>query len=134
MPDPRRIYRILIVDDNDADLNLLREAFSECGQPCRLACVDSTDAAKRLFKTIPFDLVLSDMGADTDRVELIQFIRGDDIRKSLPVVVVSGMCDSRPAYQAGANAFISKTTDVDQFFAKIKSLMDFWIHTAELPF
>lgn len=133
MPSEPLIYEILVVDDSEGDIRLIQEAFSECGYRCRMTHTDSLEAAKQLLRGKTFHLVLSDMGRNDAGVELIKSIRSDERLKATPVVVLSGMWDPRPAYEAGANAFISKVPDLDEFFGKIKALMHFWVDIAELP-
>jgi CheY-like chemotaxis protein len=128
-----RIYQILAVDDNEADLRLIQEAFAECGYSCRLTCTNSVEAAVQTLRAKTFDLVLSDMGPRSEGLELVRVIRGDDRLKATPVIILSGMVNPWPAYDAGANAFVSKSADLDTFFARVKNLMHFWVNVAELP-
>lgn len=129
-----RSYNILVVEDNPGDAHLIREAFRECGYRCALEFATTTGSARELLKTAPFDLMVSDMGVrDGETAELIRDMRSDERLKVLPVIIVSGSPDPRAAYEAGANAFIAKSMDVDQFFSKIRALMHFWIEVAELP-
>jgi CheY-like chemotaxis protein len=134
VPPSHRRLNILAVEDNPGDVFLIREAFRECGHDCNLDFVDTAQAAQALLASQSFDLVLSDMGLrNGESAELIRTIRSDDRLKTTPVIVLSGAADPAPAYAAGANAFISKTMDMDEFFAKIQALMYFWIRVAELP-
>jgi CheY-like chemotaxis protein len=128
-----RIYEILAVDDNEADLRLIQEAFAECGHSCHLTCANSIQAAVKILQTETFDLVLSDMGPTYEGIELVRVIRGDDRLRATPVIVLSGIIDPSPAYEAGANAFVSKSADLDTFFARIRDVMHFWVNVAELP-
>lgn len=129
-----RNYNILVVEDNPGDAHLMREAFRECGQVCNLQFAETLRIARQLLDLHSFDLLLSDMGVGNgESFEFIRGIRSNDRLKTLPIVVVSGAPDPRPAYEAGANAFISKTMDMDQFFSKIHALMHFWTQVAELP-
>ena len=134
MPPPRRNYTILVVEDNPGDMHLIEEAFRECGHRCNLKFAETTERAKELLQTVGFDLVLSDMGVrNGESADLIRSIRSDERLKSLPIIVLSGSPDSLRAYKAGANAFIAKTMNMDEFFAKIRALMHFWVDVAELP-
>jgi two-component system response regulator len=73
------------------------------------------------------------MGPRTEGLELVRVIRGDDRLKATPVIILSGMVNPSPAYEAGANAFVSKCADLDTFFARVRDLMHFWLNVAELP-
>jgi two-component system, chemotaxis family, response regulator Rcp1 len=128
-----RIYKILVVDDNEGDLRLIQEAFSECGHSCHLTCMNSIPAAVERLQTERFDFVLSDMGPRGENLGLLRMIRRQDRLRTTPVIVLSGVPKASPAYEAGANAFVSKSIDLDTFFARIRGLMHFWVNVAELP-
>lgn len=131
---PRRTYRILVVEDNPGDAHLIGEAFRECCQECYLTFAQTAEEAKQLLASEAFDLILSDMGIrNGEGADFIRSIRADARLKGVPVIVLSGAPDPKPAYEAGANAFIAKVMDMDQFFAKIDALMKFWMRVAELP-
>ncbi|HZS56552.1 MAG TPA: response regulator [Bryobacteraceae bacterium] len=129
-----RTYNILVVEDNPGDIVLIREAFAECGKACALTFAETSQAAKEYLASQSFDLVISDMGIRKEEgTEFIRAIRSDERLKSLPIIVLSGSPDSKRAYDAGANAFIAKAMNMDEFFAKIKALMHFWVEVVELP-
>ena len=128
-----RTYNILVVEDNPGDAHLIQEAFLECGSNCHLVVADTLEKAEEALRTTTFDLVLSDMGVrDAESEEFIKSIRNNPRLRTLPIIVLSGSMNPRPAYEAGANAFVSKSMDMDQFFGKIKALMHFWVGVAEL--
>jgi two-component system, chemotaxis family, chemotaxis protein CheY len=128
-----RTYEILALDDNEADLRLIQEAFAACGHSCHLTCTNSIQDAIKLLQMETFDLVLSDMGPMCEGIELVRVVRGDDRHRATPIIVLSGILDPLPAYAAGANAFVSKAADLDTFFARIRDVMHFWVNVAELP-
>jgi CheY-like chemotaxis protein len=129
-----RSYNILIVEDSPGDAGLIREAFADCGEAYSLIFAANTQAARDLLNKENFDLILWDMSfSNEEGADFIRQIRADARLKSLPVIVLSGTPNPRLAYEAGANAFVSKSMDLDSFFAKIKALMHFWVEIVELP-
>ena len=49
---PERVYRILIIDDNDGDILLLRQALRSAGLACEfVAFTDGEDALRHLSET-----------------------------------------------------------------------------------
>jgi CheY-like chemotaxis protein len=134
VPPPARNYNILVVEDNPADVVLIREAFAECGKACDITVADSSERARELLETQNFDLLISDMGFRREEgADFIRSVRLHPRLKTLPIIVLSGSPDSRLAYEAGANAFIAKTMDLESFFEKIRALMHFWVEVVELP-
>lgn len=131
---PFRTYNILVVEDNPGDVVLIREAFAESGKACQLTFATEPREAKAALQSQSFDLVISDMGARNEEgAEFIRFIRSDERLRTLPIIVLSGVPSSKLAYEAGANAFIAKSMDMESFFDKIKALMHFWVEVVELP-
>jgi CheY-like chemotaxis protein len=129
-----RSYNVLVIEDNAGDAGLIKEAFAACGKSCNLTFASNPQAGRDLLSTETFDLVVSDLGyASEDGADFIRHIRADSRLKSLPVVVLSGSANPQPAYEAGANAFVTKSVDLDSFNAKIKALMHFWVEVVELP-
>lgn len=134
MPQTARSYNILVVEDNPGDVVLIREAFAECGKSCCITVADGSQKAKELLDVQSFDLIISDMGFRAEEgADFIRSIRSSPRLKTLPIIVLSGSPNPRPAYEAGANAFVAKTIDVDSFFEKIRVLMHFWVEVVELP-
>lgn len=129
-----RNYNILVVEDNPGDVLLIREAFAECGKNCTITIAESSQSARDLLESQSFDLIISDMGfRGGEGTDFIRAIRADARLKSIPIIVLSGSPDSRMAYEAGANAFVAKSMDAGNLFAKIKALMHFWVEVVELP-
>lgn len=134
MPNTARNYNVLVVEDNPGDVVLIREAFAECGKPCCIVVADSSQKAKSLLGSQTFDLVISDMGFRAEEgADFIHSIRSNPRLRTLPIIVLSGSPNPKSAYEAGANAFVAKTLDVDSFFEKIRVLMHFWVEVVELP-
>jgi signal transduction histidine kinase/ligand-binding sensor protein len=80
---------ILVVDDEDAVLNMLDQALSRMG--CRVTCQSSSLKALELFKSAPenFDLVITDLTMpDLTGDKLITGIK--KIRPGVPVILCSG--------------------------------------------
>ena len=125
-------YNILLVEDSAGDAVLISEAFSECGYRCKLNIVGSTIEAERVLSTDQFNLILCDYGSDVAAgSEAIKRLR--QLSHLTPIVVFSGYPDPRPAYQAGANAYVPKAGSLDDLYQRVRSIMQFWTSVAELP-
>jgi CheY-like chemotaxis protein len=127
-----RTYRILVFEDNPADVYLIELALDECGYRCRPTVATSHAVALKLVETDEFDLMLSDfISGCEEATHFMRSVRTKALR--LPIIVLSGFADPARAYEAGANAFVGKTSDLKEFFGKIQGLMRFWLSVAELP-
>ncbi len=135
---------ILLVEDNPADVLLAREALEESKLLCNLHVVNDGEAAMAFlrqegdYKAMPRpDLVLLDLNLPRkDGREVLQEIKADERIRSIPVVVLTMSQadeDTMKTYQAGANCFITKPIEFDQFIKVVRSIEEFWFTIVKLP-
>ncbi len=134
---------ILLVEDNPADVRLVREALAEGGVPARLHWMPSGETAlgflrregDRAASPRP-DLVLLDLnGPGLHGLEVLAAIKRDPDLLSIPVVVLTSSAaraDVLAAYAAHANSYVVKPDDYEQFLALVASLCSYWL-TAVMP-
>lgn len=136
--------RVLQVEDNEADVRLTREALREAGEELRLSVVgDGEQALAYLRNEAGFEdaprphLVLLDLNLPRkDGVEVLQEMRRDPVLAPIPVVVLTSSSAARDVdacYAAGANAFVVKAVELDEFIERLGSIREFWLGVAELP-
>ncbi len=103
--------RILIIEDDDDQRELMRETLEDHFGPGTVSGVDSGDAALREDLT-SFDLILSDYNLpDRTGMELLEQIKA---RTSTPVIMVTGENVGRMAVDAirkGATDYVVKFGD-----------------------
>ena len=109
--------RVLIVDDNPADRDLLDACLSEEGYELEMA--EDGVAAFHLLEADPwrFDVVLLDKNMPRlGGVPLLQWLKKNNELKSLPVIMQSaanGRSDVLEAIRAGAFYYLTKPYDVE---------------------
>jgi len=135
---------ILLVEDNDGDILLTREAFEDARLPNRLSVVrDGKEAMDFLNKegkyqdeVIP-DIVLLDINLPKrNGHQVLQFIKGEDNFKHMPVIMLTTSSSERDinlSYQHYANCYITKPVEANDFLSVISRIEDFWISTVHLP-
>jgi len=130
---------ILLIEDNAADVRLTVEAFKEARVANRLHVARDGVEAIRMLKepaTPRPDLILLDLNLPRkDGREVLQEIKQDDALRHIPVVILStsqAEQDILHSYRLGANAFITKPVEIDQFFEVVRSLDQFWLAVAKL--
>lgn len=105
--------RILVVEDNPANRELLRELLSAWGYEV-VEAVDGGQALEKVRSASP-DLVLLDIGMPVlDGFAVVRELRKDPHFLTLPVVAVSAYAmrgDQEKALQAGFNAYLTKPID-----------------------
>jgi CheY-like chemotaxis protein len=124
--------KILVVDNNPGDLYIIEEGLNECGYPCEaIFAVSHQEALDRLSRE-SFHLTLSYFG--TNRIEGQAFLReAKALAPRMPIVIMSGNQDPDSSYDAGANAYVKKVSNLNEFFGKLKGIVEFWCAVAELP-
>ncbi len=123
--------RILVVDDEPANLLLLRRLFEH---DCYVACAQSGQDALDHLSHSYFDLVLLDiMMPGMNGLQVLQIIRRNPQTSALPVILISALSDNQDIIQGlelGANDYITKPVDADIVLARaytqltLKRLMD----------
>jgi CheY-like chemotaxis protein len=135
---------ILLVDDDDGDEMLVREAFKVCRPGHRLHAVrDGEEAMAFLRREGPFTaakrphLILLDLNLPRkDGREVLLEVKTTPELKSIPVIVLTtsdSPQDVAKAYELHANCYIAKPTDLDAWEAIAKGIEGFWLSLAELP-
>lgn len=130
---------VLLVEDNEADVRLVREAFARFDR--RVAVVRDGDAAVSVLEDLadrvegPKVLLLDmDLPGRTGP-EVLRAIDREGLANP-PVVVFSNSladADVRRAYDAGANAYLEKPSDFEGFVESMEAVDRFWVRSARVP-
>lgn len=135
---------ILLVEDNEGDILLTKEAFEDAKLINTLSVVKDGKAAidfltqkQNYEKTGLPDLILLDVNLPKmNGHEVLQFIKGDYVLKHIPVIMLttsSSDSDINLSYQNYVNCYITKPVEVDTFLEVISKIENFWISIVKLP-
>ncbi len=114
--------RILVVDDDRASCELLREIFADQGWTAETA--QTPVRALELAQATPFDLVVSDVNLEAEQSGL-DLLRS--LRDRCPVILVTGFGTLSAAVEAsreGAWDFVSKPFKVEEVVATARRAME----------
>lgn len=138
---------ILIVEDNPNDAELTLRALKKNNLVNELYVVeDGQEALDFIFckgqfasrnpikplKVIFLDLKLPKV----DGLEVLKVLKSNPKTKSLPIVVVSSSKedpDIKKAYELGANGYVVKPVDFDDFIKAMQNTGLFWLLVNEAP-
>jgi CheY-like chemotaxis protein len=135
---------LLLVEDNEADIDLTAEILQEGGQPLTLRVVRDGVAAVDALATLASlpedslpDLVLLDLNLPRkDGRQVLAEIRSDMRLRHVPVVVLTSSdspADILRSYQLGANSYVIKPDDLDTYREAVQAIRNFWLTIAALP-
>ena len=139
-----RTIRILIVDDDPADAEIIQELLEECATALEIHVVhDGIDALEYLRSCIHVpvpglpDLILLDLNMPRkDGREVLQEIRATEQLQHLPVIVLTTSQEEDEielVYRLGANCYVSKPAAMADFERLVNAIELFWLQTASLP-
>jgi CheY-like chemotaxis protein len=138
---------ILLVEDNPDDVTLAKRALAKNNIANSVQVVnDGAAALDFLFGKGAFAgrdvadtpcLVLLDLKLPrVDGLEVLQQIRADQRTKLTPVVVLTSSSEERDlveSYNLGANSYIRKPVDFDQFVKAVQQLGLYWLVLNQAP-
>ena len=137
---------VLLVEDNDDDVQLTRRALVQNRIGNELTVVHDGVAAlehlRRLASGAPSGpplpaVVLLDLKLPRmDGLETLKQLRSDPRLRRLPVVILTSSKEEQDivkSYDLGANSYIRKPVDFEQFSAAIRQLGLYWLVLNEPP-
>lgn len=138
---------ILLVEDNPDEVELTMRAFEINEFANEIVVVkDGQEALDYLFaegvhatrvSTAMPDVVLLDLKLPKlDGHEVLRRIRADERTNRLPVVVLTSSGEERDigaSYDLGANSFVRKPVDLDEFIKAVQQLGTYWLVRNEAP-
>jgi CheY-like chemotaxis protein len=135
---------LLIVDDNPADVALAQEALAGGAHHSHINSVgDGAEALAFLnrkgnyAKAVRPDLILLDLNLPKrGGLAVLAAIRAGPELRRIPVVIFSTSQlsqDIARSYELGANCYISKPGNLNDFFSTMKSIERFWFGSVSLP-
>lgn len=139
-PDFKNV-EILLVEDNPDDARLTLRAFKKNKLSNQLLVVhDGEEALDFIFAREKFSMraiddfprvILLDLKLPkVNGLEVLREIKNDDRTKSIPVVVLTSSKEEKDiteAYNLGANSYIVKPVDFENFAITIREIGLYWL-------
>jgi len=135
---------ILLVEDNPADVRLIRETFKDFKIRNNLSVAkDGVEAMAFIKKEGAFfsaprpDVILMDLNLPKKSgFDVLAEIRQIPELKKIPVVILSTSDSERDilrSYDLHANCFVTKPVGLDEFIKIVMSIENFWLSIVKLP-
>jgi len=134
---------ILLVEDNEGDIMLTKDAFEESRIKTVMSVVrNGQEAMDFLFKKGEYenaqrpDLILLDINIPIyNGHQVLKKIKETDNLKKIPVIILttsSNPKDVNLAYENHTNSYVKKPLDMDEFLEAIKQMEQFWLQLSIL--
>lgn len=137
---------ILLAEDDEDHADIIVDTLEELNIGNKVIHVTNGEGVlKYLRKEPPFDeddvvtpdlILLDQKMPGLDGVGALDWIKHDEKFKHIPVVMVStsgNQDEIRKCFKLGANSYVTKPLQFEDFSRKIKELNLYWINTSELP-
>lgn len=137
---------VLLVEDNADDELLAVRAFEKSNIKNIVVVRDGAEALDFIFgagkyssrdvKHLPEFVLLDLKLPKMDGIEVLEKIRNSPLTKLLPVIVLTSSQeehDLHSCYLNGANSFVVKPMDYDDFLKLIRTLSSYWLEMNKTP-
>ena len=138
---------ILLIEDNPDDVELVQIALSTKRIVNNIIVVtDGAEALEYLFCTgkyqtrdpgiLPTLIMLDLKLPKVSGLEVLKAIRANEKTNLIPIIIFTSSKDEKDvinSYQLGANSYIRKPVDGEQFEKAVQDLEMYWLLLNELP-
>lgn len=138
---------ILLVEDNPADVKLTQRALSKSNIANEIIVAhDGQEALDYLFGAgahaerdvvqMPAIVLLDLKLPRVDGLEVLRQVRANERTRLLPVIILTSSREEQDvvrSYSLGANSYIRKPVDFDQFVEAARQLGIYWLVLNEPP-
>lgn len=135
---------VLLVDDDAAGIDVARRAAAACHRTLDLVAVSDADAALDWFadaiarkSPMPHIILLDLKLPKLDGLAVLRKLRMNPVTRDIPIVVFSTeytQAEVLMSYQVGANSFVAKPVNQQQFTEFFHEQLDYWLQPRQREF
>jgi len=135
---------ILLIEDNDVDSILVKNALLQSNSTCNISiCNEGAEAMMYLRREGKYveakrpDLIILDLKLPKlNGYDVLTFVKSNKNTKCIPVIILTTsemLHDINKSYLNRANCYITKPINFDEFIKTLKIVNNFWLNVAKLP-
>jgi len=132
--------KIIVVEDNYADMELTLIAFKESNTPYEIVTKRDGQDLLEYIETCNLNeiaFILMDLNMPKiNGIEVLRRFQQNEAHKNIPVIILSSsthQSDVNTCYSLGANAYLQKPLDIVTFSEMTKTLVSFWSDLNIMP-
>ena len=138
--EPMDSRPILLVEDNEDDILLTQRAFRKVGITNELVVArDGVEALEYLYDgrfgtSLPALILLDIKLPKIDGIEILKRLRANSRTKIARVVMLTSSREEKDIHRCadlGANSFIRKPVDFDEFLKALQTISSYWLQLDE---
>ncbi len=132
----KNFCHILLIEDNPMDVDLIRRAMLKADANLRMDVARDGESAIEFLKHLddgevstPVFILLDLKLPKINGLEVLQAYKSHPTHKNLPIIILTSSNESNDisqAYSLGANSYILKPIDYDQFASSIHLIYRYW--------
>jgi chemotaxis family two-component system response regulator Rcp1 len=133
-----RAKEILLVEDSATDTKMVLRALAKSERRMHVSAVVDGEEALLHLRQDPHaplpDLILLDLNLPRkDGWEVLAECKADPRLKQVPIVIFTTSqlgSEVQRCYEMGANSFVAKPFEMDQFMTTVRRIEDYWLETS----
>ena len=122
-----RLYKVLVVDDNPKNVQVLGSLLKNVGYKVGFA-MDGKQAYDLLLKSSDFDLILLDINMPVmDGYEACKVIRAEENLKEIPIIFLTAFNEVENivmGFELGAQDYVTKPFNTKELLMRVKTQLD----------
>ena len=138
-----RTAKVVVADDDQSAVELLREAFERSSMACEIDAVFSGQQLLDYLRKVDVaqcerpSLILLDLNMPgKDGRQTLSEIKADPNLRDIPIIIMTSSEleeDIEKSYRCGVNAYLKKPTLFSDLVKMTSAIKDFWFGCATLP-
>lgn len=135
---------VLLIEDSNVDVMVIREALDKTGYPIRIHVMQSAEQAMGFLlksgeqKNAPTPhLIFMDINLPgLSGLDFLSQIKNHGELKKIPVIIMSTSVEEKDvlrAYNSQAACYLNKSFDFHELCEMMKTLFDFWYQFVSFP-